>query len=615
MEFLLFGLLSFVPLVLIAAVVVAIVVGLRRIGGETNEPGIGTIRRIFFYGLAFVGLMLAASGVAKILNELLAALSMSDVFQSSSFGMAFGLAATIVGLPAWLLFWRTAQRSIERYPGERGTLGRKLYVYLVLGISAAVTAFSAQRLISDALGASSVDVTTLAPIVVWGAVWAIHWRWEVTEGQPTEIARSMRRLYVYVTSSQGLVLLAMGLGVATATLLSTGYSSVFGGTLLRPEDGLWNETLQDALASTAVGGLWWWFHWHRHGRGDEASLLRQVVIYFLGVFGGIVTAVSSGAVIVHRVLEWVIDRPDTVSAASNFSVIPVALAATLVALGVWGYHSSLGVEEARGSGDRLPTARRAYNYLTAGVGLATLTTGMVLLAGTVIGVLVPSANRLAGAGFYGGPLTASLTALLVGGPLWAWFWLKQSSLVTSALDASSGIEERQAGSRRTFIFAVFGIAMLTTIAGMSTVLFQLLQAVLDGELSMRILDTGKWAIGAVLAAGAVSLYYWQVLKEDRASAPPEDENADADEPVSHAPAPATVAKRVSAVAVPAAQALLDALGVRLGVTVAVQTRRDDAGAPEPSGDEIDTLVEQIRSAPGDAVLLVVDAAGVQVIAV
>ena len=56
----LFG--SIVPLLVIGGIIWAVVALVRRRGQEEGEPGIGTLRRLYYYGLAFVGLMLSASG-------------------------------------------------------------------------------------------------------------------------------------------------------------------------------------------------------------------------------------------------------------------------------------------------------------------------------------------------------------------------------------------------------------------------------------------------------------------------------------------------------------------------------------------------------------------------
>ncbi|MEX2599186.1 MAG: DUF5671 domain-containing protein, partial [Dehalococcoidia bacterium] len=160
MEFLLIPLGFLVNIAIIGGIIALVVYAVRRNGGDEaqEEPGIGTVRRVFFYGLAFIALMLATTGISFLLSQTLDTLFEEAVLRDDASGIAFGLAATIVGLPIWLLLWRAAQRSMEEHPVERGTLARKLYVYLVLGVSAAVVAGFGVQLVRGILDPSRFDV-------------------------------------------------------------------------------------------------------------------------------------------------------------------------------------------------------------------------------------------------------------------------------------------------------------------------------------------------------------------------------------------------------------------------------------------------------------------------
>ena len=591
-----------VPLLLIALIVWGIIAAARRSGGgAAGEPGIGSVRRLFFYGLAFVALMLATLGLTFIVGRLFALVFLDEIVRGGSSQIAFGIAATVVGFPVWALLWQSAQRSLERYPAERGTLGRKFYVYLVLFVAAIVVATNLTRAVGSALALSLDAFAPVGPILVWGALWAVHWRWEASEGQPTDVARSLRRLYAYLTSTYGLVLLAVGVGLFVVTLLGTAYDALFGGAALTGGRApVWNDATRGAIATGAVGGLWWWFHWHRVSHDDADSLLRQIVIYIVAIFGGVATVVGAAATAVFVTLRWVLDRPDFTGAAAHFDVLPAALVSALVAGGVWGYHRTVVLAEAEAAGERLVSARRAYRYLTAAVGLGTLAVGLAMLFAVAIGLVVPSAQTtFVGGRWWGAPLTLALTLTLVGAPLWARYWFRQQSEV-----GAGGPAERQALSRRTFIFVVFGVAVLATLASGSTFLFMLLDAIFEGDLSTRVLDGGKWALGVALTAGTVSAYHWQVLSEDRAAAP---------EPA--AAAAAAVPKQVTVAASPSATAVVGAIAASLGTALTTWERRDDAGVPDLDAEAVADVAERIRSAPGERVLLVVDATGVQVIPV
>ena len=605
-----------VPLLIIALIVWAIVSAARRSGPPTaQEPGIGSVRRVFFYGLAFIALMLATLGLTLIVGRLIGLVFLDEIARRGSGQIAFGIAATVVGFPVWALLWRAAQASIDRYPAERGTLGRKVYVYLVLFVAAAVVAVNLTSAIGSALEGSAEALKGVGPVLVWGGLWLVHWRWETAEGQPTGVARSTRRLYAYLTSTYGLFLLAVGVGLLLASLLGTAYDRVFRDAFIGSGPGIWSEQVRGAIAWGLVGAPWWWFHWHRVSADDADSLLRQLVVYIVAIFGGVVTVIGAAAVALFTTLEWVLDRPalvgatvqlsasgrsELIGAAAHFDGLPAALATALVAGGVWGYHRTVVFAEAEAAGVRLVSARRGYRYLTAAVGLATLAVGLAVLFAVAIGLLVPSAQgvTITGQRWWGTPLSLALTLTLVGAPLWVRYWLREQGEVRAG-DAA----ERQALSRRTYIFVVFGVAVLATLASGSTFLFMLLEAIFESRLSTQVLDGGKWALGAALTAGVVSFYHWQVLKEDRAAAP-EPERA-----------PAAVAKQVTAAASPQAAALVDAIATAIGTGITTWERQDDAGAPELDAEAIEAIAERIRSAPGVRVLLVIDADGVQVIAV
>ena len=590
---------SFMGLLLLAAVVVGIAALIRRAGGDEIEPGIGTTRRLFLYGLALVALMLATTGVTLLAVGTLETITTSDVLRRDAGTTAFGLAATIVGFPMWALLWRAANRSLERYPAERGTLGRKLYVYSVLLIGAAVVAGTLPPALRDLLGADNFEAADLAAPLVWAALWAIHWRWEFLEGQPSNAAVSLRRLYVYLTSSYGLGMLAFGTGFMLAILLGGIYDVLFGDTLSRGgASELWRQSARASIAAAVVGAIWWWFHWHRVSRDDRESDARRVALYLVGVFGGMIAAVIGASIGLFAVLEWILDRPELIPAARHFDVLPGAFAAAIAGGAVWAYHGVAALDDAKLAG-RTPSAGRAYRYLSAAVGLATLSAGLTLLLGVVVGLLTESGRTdISGDRPWGIPLAASFTLLFVGAGLWGVQWLRQQNVV-----AGEEPDERLALSRRAYLYGVFGVAVLATLIALSIVLFRVLEAALESNLSSRIIDDVKWAVGVVVTAGLVSAYHWQVLREDRLVAPAEE------------PSAPRVVKQVTAAAPEGARGLIDALAERIGARTTFWGRRDEAGTPTLTAEEMDHIAEQIAAAPGERVLLVVDGDGVRVIPV
>ncbi|MBF8268286.1 MAG: hypothetical protein HW388_1794, partial [Dehalococcoidia bacterium] len=488
-----------VPILVIGGIIAAIVALARRRGGaeeaEEEEPGIGTLKRLYFYGLSFVALMVAAVGVTNMVDYVAERLFGSKALIGSEMQLALALSLTLVGTPVWLFFWSLAQRSTRLFPGETRALARKVYLYLVLGVSAAVVAFGLVSLLRWLLGAGAFNGTHVALPLAWGGVWAFHWRIETLEGQRTELTRSVRRLYAYITSLYGLVML-------TKLLTSTGVA-------------LWSNATRTALSVALVGGLLWWWHWHRISRGDSESVLRRVYLYLFAILGGALTTVVSLSILLYNVLQWLIGEPDVASASAHFRFLPGVIAALTTGAGVWRYHWAVVQQESHVAPEGLLAARRVYRYIMAALGLATLATGLVFLFSTVLGVLVPEAReKLVSTDWWRNPLTLAITLIVVGAPLWRFYWFGVQQEAKTG-----GMEERVALSRRVFIYLVFSIAVLVTLGNMSALLFMLLRDLLEGQLSAQVLQETKWNIGTLLMAGTISVYYWLVLQEDRRATP------------------------------------------------------------------------------------------------
>jgi hypothetical protein len=583
-----------IPIALIAGIVLVI----RRAKDSESLPGIGTTRRLFLYGLAFISLMLTASGLSLLLGATLEGIFDSSLGRGGNSGRAaFGLAATIVGAPIWLLLMRAGSKSLESYPGEAGTLGRKFYAYSVLFISAAVVAFTAIQTLSGIFELDDLDVSDFAAPIIWTAVWFYHWRAEAAEGQTTLVAVTMRRLYVYLTSAYGLIMIAAGVGFLLHGLLSNAYAGVFSDALNDfGLDDLWNDEVRISLAIALIGGAWWWFHWHRASDNDHASELRIASVYALGIFGGLVVTVSGISIAVFSILKWIIDREAGTSAASHFEVLATAVAVSVVGVILAVYHRMVSQQDAAQDAQRAVSGNRVFRYLSAAVGLATLAIGISVLIGVTVGLLVGVDSRvLIGSRWWGTPLAAAFTSILVGAPLWVRQWLQQQAVADPI--------ERGSLSRRAYMFSVFGIAVLATIISASIVLFRILKAAFDGELDSGVFYDVRWGFGVVAAAALVSAYHRQIMKEDRALEPTPEPNA----------APVAPTKRITAVASGSARFVVNRIASGANATVTHWERRDSAGAPDLTDEQASIHAAAVSNAPGEHVLLVVDASGVQVI--
>jgi|GEM_PF-261935 len=594
------------PLLVIVGIVDGIVALVRRRGKANGEDnGIGTLKRVYFYGLAFIALGVAAPGLIVLLDFLLDSVFGSPALYRSETQLALGLALTVVATPIWFIHWQLALRAVQRMPGEAHTLARKIYLYLVLGVSAALAAFGLVSFLRWLLGWESFNGLNIAFPLVWLGVWAYHWHVQEAEGRGADTWAAVRRLYWYVTALYGLAMLATGVGLVLWVVLQQAYQALFDTQILAPSvvgfwSAIWTGAARTGIAIALAGGLGWWWHWHRAAKGDINSVLRQVFLHLFAVLGGAATVVVSLSVLLFLVLQWFFGKPESAMASAHFRSLPGVIAALVPGTVLWGYHWALVQQESRLAAQGWQAARRVYRYLVAALGLGTLSVGLVMVFLVVLGLLIPRPGTpLLDTQWWRNSLVLGVTLLVVGIPVWSYHWF---GLQRDVLKGSP--QEHASLSRRIFIYGVFGIATLLVLANLSAFLFMFLRDLLEGELSLKLIQDAKWSIGTLLMAGAISVYHWLVLQEDRRAVPPPEEPA----------APAIpVSKAITALASEPARALVEQLQSRMGVTIRVLQRLDGGEAPRLTDVQLDEVQARIAASPGSQVLLAIDASGVQVI--
>ena len=593
MEFIFGPIMSLLPFVIIGLVVYAIVQRKRRGAGEEAEvdSGIGTIRRLYFYVVSFVALMMAANGLVQVGRYLLEVLFGGEILSSSRTQLAIGASLLVVGLPIWAFHWRMVHRSLQEFPVERRSLVRKSYTYLVLGVAVGLAIGATVGALQWLFGDRSFSGYPWAALVVWLVVWAYHWRLESAEGQPTTETRAIRRLYLYLTSLATLGMVAFGLARVVHFILIEGYDSIITESVLVPTDaGLWRLAMRESLALAMVGSVAWGAHWLYLARRDFGSVLRQVYL-FVSLLAGVVTVLVSLGFVLYGVLVWGMGVPDDETARAHFRFMPVALAALAAGLGLWGYHWSVVRDEAETSALESKGVRRSYVYALAAVGLGAVVVAVATLVITAIGILSESARDIhVSPDFWRNQIAVVVTLLILGGPLWGYRWASIQGR-TNLQDA----DERASLVRRIFIFVALGAGALALLGSGSYLVFAFLRGLLESDLSLEVLREAKIAIG-ILATTALFLpYHWLVYRDDRRV---EDESAGPERPpISR--------KEVMVLVTEAGQDFIRNLEAALGYRVDTLRWADpDATLPELSQAECEAVAAQIGDAGGRSVLLV-----------
>ena len=509
-----------VPLLVLLALIGGVVFGImaitRRRGLADADPGIGTVRRLYFYIVSFVALMMAAAGVALILQFILDTLFGGDLLSPtpSRRTLATGLSLAVVGLPLWALHWRIIGKQLRELPVETRSAVRKVYIYIAMAVSVGFVVGGAIAVIRWALGGTgSFNGAPWAQLVVWGAVWAFHWRLEAEEGQPTPETRAVRRLYLYLVSAVMLVTAAVGIGLVIHVILRGAYESLASVSVLS-KSGLWQTSTKQAVSMALVASSVWAGHWLYFARRDYQSTLRQLYVYALAVFGGISTVLSALGIMLYGSLVWALGVPEDELASAHFRFLPGALASLIVGGGILAYHASVAREEAGSAALAMVGGRRSYPYALTALGLGTLSVGIVILVSTALTMLVESGSTIiSGRDVWRNWVLASVTLGVLGGPLWWYYWASVQSRVNAG-----DIEEQTSLSRRVLTFGVLGAGMLALLVSVSVVVFVFLRELLDGDLSI-VLREAKGAIAVIVPAAIFLPHYWMVYRADRREAP------------------------------------------------------------------------------------------------
>ncbi|MCS7207399.1 MAG: DUF5671 domain-containing protein [Dehalococcoidia bacterium] len=543
-------------------------------------------RRLYFYSVAFIALMVSASGATSLLGMLLQ-LALGDILvapgRATREQASVALAMLVVSVPLWAVHWGIIQRSVRRTPDEAGAVVRKLALYGALGLAAAILFSQTVTVLVRAFRGDGDAVLLLPAYLVWGAVWFYHWGVERAEGQPSAGARTIRRWYIYLTSSYGLGALVGGSIFALAALLTRAYDALLAMPYLARPGPLWDAGMHRAVALVLAGGAWWAFHGLGMAKHDTPSLLRRVYLSLWALLGGAVPAVGVTAFVLSLVLAWVLGASPA-GTIEHFRSIPRVLPALGIALALLAYHGGVMQRELEQAGQG-ESARRVLGYGLSALGLATLMGGMVALWSLLLGLATLGGPApLVGPDPGRGLLAVALALLAVGGPLWASQWTRLHRRAHTA-----GAPERSALARRIFLYGVLGVLAVLALTNAVAFLSLLLRDILAGRVAWGFLEAGRWPLGILLTTLPLLAYHWQVLREDQ--------RAEAQRPLVRK----TITLVVGEKGRPLHTALEQALGTRLEVLWVVETEGEEP--PTLTPEALDALVERIRTTPAPRVLV------------
>lgn len=332
-----------------------------------------TVRRLYIFGFALLGLVLTALGVSQVLRYVLYLFGPAGTDAPLLGDLLANVARIVVGVPLWVVFWMWAERLAAKDETESEAGIRKLYLYVVVFGAAATAVFFATSVFAGILMGlfgvpTSGDIRdALSVIVVAVLVWGFHWfvlRQETELTQETERQAGLRRLYWYLVAAIGLGALLIGLGGVLNVVINAA------------ANGMSNSLKQQLawyLAAIVAGFPVWFLPWFRAerlarrknevGAAEQRSLIRKMYLYFY-LLVATLTLLGCAIYVVARVVSIGMGE----GSSTLVSDIALALGFAVIAAVVWVYHGMvLRSDSARFQADQI--ARRAdFSIAILGIG-------------------------------------------------------------------------------------------------------------------------------------------------------------------------------------------------------------------------------------------------------
>ncbi|RME64514.1 MAG: hypothetical protein D6790_03120, partial [Caldilineae bacterium] len=298
---------------------------------DRSPDRLAIIRRLYFYFIAAVSLMVGLSALSGLLAALLDVwLRPSGMLVVNSTGFVRDAIARqggllLVSTPIFLIHWRYIRRLARQTEEARAGL-RKLALYVILGLNLAAAAESLHRLVAGAV--ALIVGTPLHESTLWPVDWLLlplllllylalaryflgqlagdgdlgaEWGW----------AGTLRRLFQTIVGLVGLSLLLTGASGLLALFLRLGLERLAEPGLSIGQE-LWRTGISERTATMLVGALLWRLNWRSwegllQGAPEEGrTALRRLYLYAATVISAALALVA-GASLLREGLLFLLD--------------------------------------------------------------------------------------------------------------------------------------------------------------------------------------------------------------------------------------------------------------------------------------------------------------------
>jgi hypothetical protein len=475
-----------------------------------------TVRRLYFYAVAFVSLEVVLWGLIGLARSIFCR---GNAVCGIAAVLAQGLALILVGVPVFGFHWWMAQRFARQDGDERASGVRAVFLY---GVLLATLIPIVQNVLSllDRLALQAVRLSPtqamFGPNQIWtdnliavlmNAIVAAYFitvlraDWQVIT--PKEAFADIRRLYRHVWLIYSLVMMVASVEQLLRFILSVS-PNTFG--------FLYRASGAHGVVLALVGAPLGYFSWKTvqdalAEQAERESPFRLGVLYLLSL-AGVITVLASGGVVVDVVLRAIFGEQMTLAGFVQKIAGPLSIGIPLA--GVWAYYGRWLGRAMLESPDapRRAGMRRLYSYILSAVGLGATFVGLSMLLSFVVDAAV---GKIVWADVLRPRLAASLAILLVGLPLW---WLAWRPMQAEALSAGdSGDHARRSIIRKVYLYLALFVSVVGGMIVAVSLLNMLLRA-LFGSAADNLLQQALKNLELLFLFVGLGVYHGLMLGKD-----------------------------------------------------------------------------------------------------
>jgi hypothetical protein len=487
-------LLSFVPLLIMIAVVVAVI---RKVSHRTSTASSTAqpVRLFFQYALAFGLFMVVTVGLAGLLSRVL---DFSNIVSADQSSLASDLAFVVVGGPllAGITIW--IRNSLRENPKDGQGFIPTFFATLAAIISLLVFFASTIAALHNLINGDSGLGSSLGKTIVWGSAWIIVLR--ISNAViPKNDFRIQFFVGSFITALAALIGLVQVISGVLALVLNQpeilGTSQI---ALISPLN-----PARVGLGTVAIAGALWFYYWIKNANTIKTDTLWLGYVLIAGVGGTLVIAITSLSVSLYRVLVWLVGEPDTTNMAGHFASSPQSIATAIAGFLFWWYHKSLLPTNAQRN-----DIQRTYEYLVSAISLIASAVGISIVIVALLEAITTEAILNTTSAI--NTLLGAATVIAVAGPVWWHFWnrIQKVARVSPEVEHSSPV-------RRIYLFLLFGVGGVAAIISLITVVYQLFDGILTSTLGANTLNEMRFAIGILVSTGIVAAYHWEIYRHEK----------------------------------------------------------------------------------------------------